>query len=217
MAQRTSEIYDKELNKTIFNLKHQRTFVMIKPDGVMRGLAGDIISRIENRGLKIVSMKMLIPSENIIRRHYPTLDEKWISRLGGKAKSGLDGTGLDVKATYGTDDENEIGHVALDGLIKYMQSGPVIAMVVEGVKAIEQVRKMVGSTLPSKSAPGTIRGDYSVDDPVIANVEGRSLHNLIHASEIPEEAEAEINLWFASEEICDYDLAADEIMYCKHY
>jgi nucleoside-diphosphate kinase len=217
MAQHTGKQYDNKLNKIIFDVKHQRTFVMIKPDGVMRGLTGEIISRIERAGLKIVAMKMLVPDEKRIRSHYPTSDEKWISRLGNKAVSGLDGTGLTAKQAYGTDDEFQLGSNALAGLIKYMQSGPVVAMVIEGLGAVEQMRKLIGATLPNKAAVGTIRGDFSVDTPLVANVEGRSIHNLIHASEIPSEAEAEIKLWFGGETICDYSLAADEVMYCKHY
>jgi nucleoside-diphosphate kinase len=98
-----------------------------------------------------------------------------------------------------------------------MQSGPVVAMVVEGLQAIDMVRKLAGPTLPFKAEMGTIRGDFSVDSPVVANVEGRSIHNLFHASENPEEAEHEIKLWFNGETICDYSLGSEEIMYCKHY
>ena len=217
MAQNTREIYDEKMDKIIFDVKHQRTFVMVKPDGVMRGLTGEIISRIERAGLKIVAMKMLTPDKKLIREHYPVSDDKWVKRMGGKSVSGLDGTGLDVKEIYGTDDELVIGKRAVEGLVGFMTSGPVVAMVVEGLKSVESVRKLVGSTLPSKSAPGTIRGDYSTDDPLVANVEGRSIHNLIHASEISSEADAEIELWFGGETICDYSLAADEVMYCKHY
>jgi nucleoside-diphosphate kinase len=217
VAKNTRDLYDSNLNKTIFDIKHQRTFVMIKPDGVMRGLTGEILSRIERVGLKIVAMKMVTADEKLIKAHYPTSDEAWIARLGSKAKSGLDGTGLDAKKIYGTDNESELGANALAGLIQYMQSGPVIAMVVEGLQSIDMVRKLIGSTLPMKSEPGTIRGDFSVDNPLVANVEGRSIHNLIHASEIPAEAEHEIKLWFGNETICDYSLAGDEVMYCKHY
>lgn len=217
MAKNTSEEYDKNLDKTIFDIKHQRTFVMIKPDGVMRGLIGEIIHRIEKAGLKIVAMKMLLPDEELIRKHYPTSDEKWIARLGSKALSGLDGLPLEPQDIYGTNDERELGENALAGLIQYMQSGPVVAMVVEGIQAIDMMRKLVGATLPFKSEMGTIRGDFSVDNPVVANVEGRSIHNLIHASEIPEEAEHEISLWFDGETICNYSLGNDDIMYCKHY
>lgn len=217
MAKNTTKQYDQNLNKTIFDIKHQRTFVMIKPDGVMRGLIGEIIHRIEKAGLKIVAMKMLTPDEDLIKKHYPTSDEKWVERLGSKALSGLDGLPLEAKEIYGTSDQKKLGENALDGLIQYMQSGPVVAMVVEGIQAIDMMRKLVGATLPFKAEMGTIRGDFSVDNPVVANVEGRSIHNLIHASEIPEEAEHEIALWFGGETVCNYSLGNDDIMYCKHY
>lgn len=217
MAQNTAKTYDAKLNQTIFDIKHQRTFCMIKPDGVMRGLIGEIVHRIEKSGLKVVAMKMLTPSEDLVVKHYPTSDEKWITRLGGKAKSGLDGLSLTAKEVYGTDDEKTLGENALKGLIQYMQSGPVVAMVVEGIQAIDMVRKLAGPTLPFKAEMGTIRGDFSVDNPIVANVEGRSIHNLFHASENPAEAEHEIELWFGGETICDYSLGSDEIMYCKHY
>lgn len=217
MAKNTTKEYDAELNKTIFNIKHQRTFCMIKPDGVMRGLVGEIIHRIEKTGLKVVAMKMLTPTEEMVKAHYPVNNEKWIVRLGSKAKSGLDGLSLSAKEVYGTDDEKALGENALAGLIQYMQSGPVVAMVVEGIQSIDMVRKLAGATLPFKAEMGTIRGDFSVDNPIVANVEGRSIHNLFHASEDTEEAEHEIKLWFGGETICDYSLGSDDIMYCKHY
>lgn len=217
MAKNTAKDYDAKLNKTIFEIKHQRTFCMIKPDGVMRGLIGEIVRRLEKAGLKVVAMKMITPTEEMVRNHYPTSDERWIARLGSKAKSGLDGLPLSAKEVYGTDDESELGHTALGGLIEYMQSGPVVAMVVEGIQSIDMVRKLAGPTLPFKAEMGTIRGDFSVDNPVVANVEGRSIHNLFHASENTEEAEHEIKLWFGGETICDYSLGSDDIMYCKHY
>jgi len=101
--------------------------------------------------------------------------------------------------------------------MEYMQSGPVVAMVVEGIQSIDMMRKLCGNTLPFKAERGTIRGDYSVDNPIVANVEGRSIHNLIHASENPVEANNEIKLWFGEEMIHDYSLGNDDIMYCKHY
>jgi nucleoside-diphosphate kinase len=217
MAQNTAKMYDEKLNKVIFDIKHQRTFCMIKPDGVMRGLVGEIIHRIEKAGLKVVAIKMLTPTEEMVKNHYPTSDEKWIARLGSKGKSALEGLPMTAKEVYGTDDDKELGNNALKGLINYMQSGPVVAMVVEGMQSIDMVRKLAGPTLPFKAEIGTIRGDFSVDSPVVANVEGRSIHNLFHASENIEEAEHEIELWFGGDTICDYSLGADEIMYCKHY
>lgn len=217
MAQNTTQAYDQDLNKVVFDLKHQRTFVMIKPDGVMRGLIGEIIHRIEKAGLKVVAMKMLIPDEEMIRAHYPSSDERWIARLGQKSKSSLDDLPMEPKETFGTDDETELGESVFAGLVQYMQSGPVVAMVIEGMQAVEMVRKLAGATLPYKATVGTIRGDFSVDSPVVANVEQRGIHNLVHASENPEEADHEISLWFKGETICDYSLGAEDVMYCKHY
>ncbi|MCL2038072.1 nucleoside-diphosphate kinase [Candidatus Saccharibacteria bacterium] len=217
MTRNTTKDYDAELNKTIFDIKHQRTFVMIKPDGVMRGLIGEIVRRMEKAGLKVVAMKMLTPTEEMIRAHYPSSDEKWIARLGNKSKSSLDDLPMTPKDTFGTDDDTELGQAVLAGLIQYMQSGPVVVMIVEGMQAVNMVRKLIGATLPFKADCGTIRGDFSVDSPVVANVEQRSIHNLIHASETPEEANHEMSLWFKGETVCDYSLGNDDIMYCKHY
>jgi nucleoside-diphosphate kinase len=217
MAKNTKDEYDKSLAPVLFQIKHQRTFVMIKPDGVMRGLIGEIIGRFEKAGLKIVAMKMLTPSEDLVKQHYPTSDEKWVARLGKKSLSALDNLPLEPKETYGTDDETELGGKVVQSLCDYLRSGPVVAMVVEGMQAIDMVRKLVGKTLPAQADCGTIRGDFSVDTPALANVEGRSIHNLIHASENPSEAEHEIGLWFKGETICDYSLAGEEVMYCKHY
>jgi nucleoside-diphosphate kinase len=189
VAKNTTKDYDAKLNKTIFDIKHQRTFCVIKPDGVMRGLIGEIIRRIEMAGLKIVAMKMLVPSEDLIKKHYPMSDEAWVERLGDKAVSGLEPLGLDPREIYGSDDKKVLGADVVSALIKYMQSGPVVAMVVEGVQAVDMCRKIVGATLPFKADMGTIRGDFSVDSPAVANVEKRSIHNLVHASELPEEAE----------------------------
>jgi len=208
---------NKKLDKFIFDVKHQRTFCMIKPDGVKRGLIGEIIRRLEKAGLKVVAMKMMVPDERLVRAHYPMSDERWVFRLGTKAKSSLEGLPLSAKEVYGTDDEKQLGSSVLQSLIDYLTSGPVVTMVVEGIQAIDMVRKLAGHTLPFKAEIGTIRGDFSVDAPVIANVEGRSIHNLFHASENPSEAENEIKVWFGGETICDYSIGNNDIMYCKHY
>ncbi|MDR3125588.1 MAG: nucleoside-diphosphate kinase [Candidatus Nomurabacteria bacterium] len=217
MAKNNKQVYDSRLAKSVFNIKHQRTFCMVKPDGVMRGLVGEILRRIEKSGLRIVAMKMLVPNQEIIKKHYPASDEAWVKRLGDKGISALEGLNLDVVETYGTDDRRELGDMVVKSLIEYMQSGPCVAMVVEGVQAIDMVRKLAGSTIPSQAEMGTIRGDFSVDTPAVANVEKRAIHNIFHASENAAEAENEIKLWFAGEKIHDYSLAGDEVMYNKHY
>jgi nucleoside-diphosphate kinase len=162
-------------------------------------------------------MKMLTPDAERVKAHYPTSDEKWVARLGTKAKSSFENLPLSVEEVLGTGDEKVLGENVLQSLIEYLQSGPVVAMVVEGMQSVEMVRKLAGPTLPFKAEVGTIRGDFSVDSPVVANVEGRSIHNLFHASENLEEAEHEIKLWFGGETICDYSLSAEDVMYCKHY
>lgn len=208
---------NKELHPAIYNIKYERTFCMLKPDAVMRGLVGEIVQRLEKAGLKIVAMRMMRPSEDFIRAHYPASDEAWVNRLGQKAVGSFENLEITPQEALGTEDTMELGKNALEGLIQYMQAGPVIAMVVEGMQAIAMVRKLAGPTLPYMAPVGTIRGDFSVDSPVIANTEHRAIHNLFHASENQIEAAAEIKLWFGDEKIHDYDLGNEPLMYDKHY
>lgn len=181
----------------------ERTVVIVKPDGVIRGLIGEIIKRIEQRGLKIISLKMIQATPEHIDSHYPK-DEAWIERLGEKAQSGFESLGLNMKDYLGTDDHREVGKQVRQGLLDYLTIAPVVAMIVEGVHAIESVRKIVGASLPFKAEPGSIRGDYSVDSPTVANTQKRPIYNIVHASENVVEADNEIEHWFSPEEIHDY-------------
>ncbi|MGH7196157.1 MAG: nucleoside-diphosphate kinase [Candidatus Saccharimonadales bacterium] len=209
---------DKDLHPAVHKIKFERTFCMIKPDGVMRGLVGEIIHRLEKAGLKVVAMKMLLPTEEQVRAHYPASDEAWVHRLGEKSLSGFDNLeGVSAKDILGSEDKRELGLGVVESLVQYMQSGPVVCMVVEGIQAVEMVRKLAGHTLPFKADVGTIRGDFSVDSPAVANAEKRSIHNLFHASEMQSEAESEIKLWFGDDPIHDYNLGNSEVMYSKHY
>lgn len=198
-------------------IRFERTFCMIKPDGVKRALIGDIITRFEKSGLKIVAIRMFTPTANQVRKHYTMSDEAWVIRLGEKSLSAFEGVDADAKDVLGTTDKSEIGNRVSESLVQFMTSGPVVAMVVEGIQAIEMVRKICGHTLPFKADVGTIRGDYSVDSPSVANADFRAIHNLIHASETPKEAENEIDLWFGKEKITSYDLGSEAIMYSKYY
>lgn len=198
-------------------IRFERTFCMVKPDGVKRALIGDIIRRFEKSGLKIVSMKMFVPTAEQVRKHYPMSDEAWIMRLGEKSLSAFEGIDADAGDVLGTIDKSEIGKRVSDSLVQFMTSGPVVAMVVEGIQAIDMVRKLCGHTLPFKADVGTIRGDYSVDSPAVANADFRAIHNLIHASETKAEAENEIQLWFGKDVIPSYDLGSEAIMYSKYY
>ena len=201
----------------IKQIKEQRTFAMIKPDGVARGLVGEIVLRLEKAGLKVVAMKMLSATKDQIVAHYPMSDQAWVDRLGDKGLSTFEELGLDAEEHLGSKDRSVVGKAVAESLIGYMTSGPVVALVIEGAQAIEMVRKLAGHTLPAKAAVGTIRGDFSVDTPAVANVQGRALHNLFHASENPEEAANEIKLWFGPDEVHDYKRVAEDIMFTKTY
>lgn len=181
----------------------ERTVVIVKPDGVIRGLTGEIIKRIEQRGLKIIALKMVQATAEHIDDHYPK-DEAWIKRLGEKAQSGFEALGIDMKEHLGTDDRREVGEQVRQGLLDYLTLAPVVAMIVEGSHAIETVRKITGATSPHKAETGSIRGDFSVDSINLANLQKRPVYNIVHASENTEEANNEIEHWFAPEEIHDY-------------
>ena len=180
----------------------ERTFIMVKPDGVERGLIGEVLGRIEKRGLKIVALKMVKPSLEHLDNHYPK-DDAWISRLGDKGFNVFKEYDIDPIEIMGTDNNLEAGRKVREWLINYMTEAPVVAIIVEGIHAIDMMRKIVGVTLPSKADIGTIRGDFSVDSPAAANFNQRAIRNLIHASENKGEAEQEIKHWFSEEEIFD--------------
>ncbi|HEX6462358.1 MAG TPA: nucleoside-diphosphate kinase [Candidatus Saccharimonadales bacterium] len=163
----------------------QKTLVVLKPDAVQRGIIGEIISRFERAGLKIIAMKLIAPSDEHFHKHYEEIGTL-ISRHG--------------KEVY-------------DVTVAAMVESPVIAMVLEGVEAIPHVRKMVGATDPKEAAPGTIRGDFTHISRAKAIEHGRTLPNLIHASATPEEAKQEISLWFEETELLDYKTPHQETVH----
>lgn len=185
------------------NPKEEITFLMIKPDGVKKGLVGEIIKRFEQRGLKIVRLEMDQPSQEAMSNHYPK-DEAWIKRLGEKTITNFTKYGYDLMEEFGTTDALEIGKVIRGWILDYMTSGPVVKMVIQGAHAIDMVRKIVGPTLPSNAEMGTIRGDFSIDSSALAGKEKRAIYNLAHASETPEEVAHEIKHWFGDSKIFDY-------------
>lgn len=186
--------------------------VLIKPDGVKRGLVGEVMARIEKRGLKIISLSMASPTRKQIDEHYPK-DAAWVKRLGEKSLATYAKYGWDPKKEMGTDDPMKIGKAVRGWILDFMTSGPVIKMVVEGIHAVDMVRKLVGNSIPALAEMGTIRGDFSVDSAALANKGKRAVHNLIHASETPEEAAHELEFWFSPEEIFDYKRAEEDIMF----
>jgi nucleoside-diphosphate kinase len=154
----------------------ERTLIVFKPDSVQRGIVGEILSRFEKTGLKIVGAKMLQPSYDHYFHHYENIGQM-ISRRGQKA---------------------------FDVTLSMMNEGPVIAFVLEGVEAVSLVRKMTGATEPKEALPGTIRGDYSHMSFFHADENGVGVPNIIHASGNTEEAEKEIDYWFSETELFSY-------------
>jgi nucleoside-diphosphate kinase len=185
------------------NPKEERTYVMVKPDGVKKGLIGEIIKRFEQRDLKIVALEMFQPTIEQIDNHYPH-DPVWITRLGTKTLQTYEKYGYDAMEDFGTTEAEKIGPEVRKWVIDYMTSAPLVRMVVEGVHAVDMVRKICGPTMPYIAEMGTLRGDFSNDSPAIANAEKRAVANIVHASETPEEAAQEIEYWFGKSPIHSY-------------
>jgi len=183
--------------------KEEKTFVLIKPDGVRKGLVGEIIKRFEQRDLKIIALDMFQATRDEMDNHYPK-DDKWLTRIGEKTSSTYAKYGYDISKDFGTTDLLEIGTEVRKWLIDFMTSAPMVKMVVQGVHAVDMVRKIVGPTMPYLAEMGTIRGDYSADSAISANMEKRAVFNLVHASETPEEAKHEINHWFGNKDVFTY-------------
>jgi nucleoside-diphosphate kinase len=156
----------------------ERTLVLLKPDTVARGLAGRLIQRFEDVGLKIIGVKMRQMDADLAKRHYFDLEERF-------------------------------GKSVFDVTAGFMQSGPVIAFVLEGVQAVANVRKLVGSTFPDQAPAGTIRGDFAHTSKAYTEAQHKVVANLIHASGNVEEAKYEVDLWFGPEELFEYQTVAE--------
>ncbi|KKR71375.1 MAG: Nucleoside diphosphate kinase [Candidatus Woesebacteria bacterium GW2011_GWA2_40_7b] len=181
----------------------EKTVVLIKPDGVKRGFIGEILSRFERVGLKLVSAKLIWVDKTHIGKHYKD-DRDYHKSVGVRTLENYKNYGLDPKEKLGTKDPVEIGKLVRKWNMEFMTSGPVMAMLLEGADAVKIVRKLVGHTYPAEAVPGTIRGDLSIESAYIANTEGRTIKNLIHASGTVEEAKFERKLWFKEKEIYKY-------------
>ncbi len=156
-----------------------QTLVLIKPDGVQRAISGEIITRFENAGMKIIGMKMVWVDEKLSKTHY----------------------------------SEHISKPFFKGLDEFIRSGPVIAMVLEGVDVVNNVRRIVGSTAPGEALPGTIRGDYAHHTYEYADRKGKSIANIIHASGSEEESKKEVSLWFEDSELHSYKRADEHIVF----
>lgn len=152
----------------------EKTLVLLKPDAVERGLIGEIISRFEKVGFRLMGMKLVQADEDLGKQHY-----------------------FDVGQRH--------GEVIQKGLVEFITSGPIVAMVIEGINAVAKVRQMVGGTYPQEALPGTIRGDLAHVSKDYANERGIVVKNLVHASSSSEEAKRELELWFQPSEMFDYE------------
>lgn len=180
----------------------------MKPDSVQRGLIGEILHRYERSGLKLVGLKMMVPSPDFVEKQY-SLDPEWRMKTGLKTIESYKKKGK----TPLSEDPLKITEIVLKNLKKYLTSGPVVVMVWEGMHAVGIARKVTGSTEPLTSDVGTIRGDFTIDSYEVSDVDGRAVRNLLHASGSPEEAEKEIALWFKNEELFNYRLINEVILY----
>jgi len=194
------------------DLKEETTILLIKPDGVKRGLTGHIVNRIEMRGLKIIALKLIHATEEHAAAHYPNTEE-WLRGMGEKSLENYQALAQDPQEKLGTTDPLEIGKMIQQWNVDFLTSGPVVAMAIKGVHAIAAVRKIVGKTIPAMAEIGTIRGDFSVDSAALANAGKRAVHNVVHASGDPAEAKHEIDHWFSEDEIHDYKRTEEDIMF----
>lgn len=186
----------------------EQTLVLIKPDGVQRGLIGSIISRFEQVGLKIVAMKMVHAEQEDVDKHY-ALTEEWMMAVFTKAKTKYEAEGKEFPYA----DHKAYGGEIKAGLVNFLRSSPIVAMVLEGEMAVSLVRKLVGATEPASSPAGTIRGDFSHDTYALSNAQNRPLRNLIHASGNVQEANNEIPIWFSDVELHKYEHVNDRVQY----
>lgn len=185
----------------------ERTFVILKPDTIQRSMIGEVIKRFERTGLKCTAMKMFTADEARLLAHY-NKDDAWFLKKGQRTVEDMIAQGREV-----TKEPIEYGKDIIRTIVHYMTAAPVVAMVWEGNESVAVITKLVGTTEPKTSDVGTIRGDYTVDSYSHSSYENRSVRNLIHCSESPEEAEREIALWFKEDEIMQYITAQERIMY----
>lgn len=189
----------------------EQTVVIIKPDGIKRGLIGEIIKRFEQSGLKMTACKMVTPPKELFEKHYNSGDPKRLALWGEKTLKNYTEFGKNAKKDLGTDDTTELGKMVSKWLMDYVTSGPVLAMLWEGKHAVQNAMNIAGPTMPVNAPAGTIRGDFSTDSAAFANSEKRGVMNLVHVSTSVEEANFEKSLWFTKEEIHKYKRADESL------
>lgn len=191
--------------------KKERTFVILKPDAIQRGLIGEIIKRFEQIGLKIVGLKMHKADEAKLWQHY-NKDDAWFLKKGTKIVENRQGLGLPIEK-----EAIEYGRDIIGVVVKYMSAGPVVSMVIEGNDAANVVKRLVGGTEPTTADTGTIRGDFALDSYYLCDVDGsRGLRNLIHCTDSADgegAAAREIGIWFTEDEMVNYKLVMEAMLY----
>lgn len=188
----------------------EKTLIIIKPDAVKRGLIGKIIETFEKVGLKLIAAKMLRPSENVIKNHYPGTPE-WIREMGKKTIASFKQSGQDVKKIMKTDDPIQLGTFVYERLIKYWMEGPIVVMIWSGPDAIQIARKLRGHTIPLLSQTGTLHSDFSFDSSTLSSSLDRVVKTFVHASGSVDEAEREIKYWFPKLELKNYEREVDNL------
>jgi len=191
------------------SIAEERTLILMKPDVLQRQIVGEILSRFERKGFKMVGVKMVNATKAQVGEHY-TGEEQYLIETGEKAKKGAESRGQDVSNWNSL----EWGKIIRERNIAYLTCGPILAVVLEGPSVVSSVRKVLGSTSPADGDVGTIRADYSFDSYALADVVARSTRTMLHASDSPENAQREIKIWFKENEICNnYETVAEKIFY----
>lgn len=192
-------------------MKKERTLIAIKPESIQRHLIGELISKFEKRGLKLIAAKLVVPTKEQIGTHYPDADS-WYIPTGTKTLEGYKAKGIDPGKTA-----KELAVIVRQRLLDHFTNRPLFLMIWEGPHAAALGRKTAGATNPFSAENGSIRGDYSFESYDLADGLERAVHTLVHASGTPEEAEKEIKIWFKPEEIIDYDLVMESVFYSKDW
>jgi len=191
--------------------KIERTVIAVKPEAIQRGLIGELISKFEKRGLKMIACKMTAPGADVIGQHYAD-DEDWYVSSGTKTRANYE-----AKGEKNLLEPREYGVMTREKLLESLRDRPIIMMIWEGPHAVALGRKTAGATNPLIADIGSIRGDYSHDSYEVSDDTGRAIQTLVHASGATDEAEREIEIWFRPEEILDYDMVLEEVFYGKDW
>lgn len=192
-------------------LRGERTLILIKPDGVVRKIIGELLSRFERKGFNIVAMKMVWPDQKLAAAHY-TDSEEWLIGTGTRTYEGYLARGVKSKLK-----PREIGLNTRRKLMEHITAGPVVALVLQGAHVVELARKIRGSTSPLDADVGTVGFDYTIDSYELSDAGDWATKNIIHASDSATNAEKEIKLWFKNDEIFDYETPLDSVTYTKQW